>query len=208
MRFIPSLLVVACVAAPLMPAHALETTAGNTLQVQTNWSALKALIDKTDGDVRIVKADVDAIRACNGQSMFYMPADPRADEHGCKSSTSGRLKIIGNTNIYFNSKTSSNAAVSSAISIPEGATKVELNTACSAKDPDAQVLGYIKFNISGPEESKTVCTISGVNDFQTNRIGFTNTVEIPDGATSMNIIRTSSGPNVKSFLASGYFLGR
>ncbi len=55
-------------------AVAQERTAGGSLQTESSWTALKAMIGKTDGDVSLLKTDVNAIKSCAAQKKMWDPA--------------------------------------------------------------------------------------------------------------------------------------
>lgn len=191
---------------PLVLAQ--EVTASGSLQTEASWSALRSMIEKTSGDLQIMRTDLTAIRTCNAKGMLYAPASSNADGNGCTSIGSKRLRLIGATAINFSVKSSSNSAVSQRYAIPEDATKVVIDATCAAKNADAELSGRILFNVSGPYSDYQACSIAGVNDSQTNMFGIETTLDIPPGATEMTIIRQSSGPDVKRFTAAGFFLGQ
>lgn len=54
-------------------AFSQERTAGGSLGNEASWNALKNLIDKTDGDVAIIKTDVNAIKDCATKGQIWQP---------------------------------------------------------------------------------------------------------------------------------------
>lgn len=67
-------------------AVAQERAVSGNLQNEASWSALKALVGKTQGDVNVAKIDINAIKNCAAQGKLYtgsgcrdavIPTDPR-----------------------------------------------------------------------------------------------------------------------------------
>ena len=82
MQSLKSLLIGALIAAPAMTI-AQERTAGGSLNQEAAWTALRNLIDQANGEVRTVRADVNAIKACALKGMLHSPGVAGADEAGC-----------------------------------------------------------------------------------------------------------------------------
>ncbi len=64
-------------------SHSQERTANGSLQTQMQWNALQNLIEKTNGDLKIVQADVTAIKTCSSKGMLHAPGTTDADTQGC-----------------------------------------------------------------------------------------------------------------------------
>ncbi|TKW61556.1 MAG: hypothetical protein DI628_02725 [Blastochloris viridis] len=55
-----------------MPS-AQERTAGGSLGNEASWSALRNMIDKTNGDVNVVRVDLNAMKNCAAQGKIWKP---------------------------------------------------------------------------------------------------------------------------------------
>jgi hypothetical protein len=84
MRNVVSLIAVILFAVPLVAA-AQERTAGGNAQQEASWSALTSLINKTDGDVKVLRIELNAMKDCNSKGMIYAPQTAGADGQGCKA---------------------------------------------------------------------------------------------------------------------------
>jgi len=51
--------------------HAQERTAGGNLQTEASWSALKTLVDRTQGNIDLVRIELNAMQKCNDQKKLY-----------------------------------------------------------------------------------------------------------------------------------------
>jgi len=60
-----------------------ERTAGGSLNQEASWNALRNLIEQATGDVKMVRADLNAIKACALKGMLHSPGVAGADEAGC-----------------------------------------------------------------------------------------------------------------------------
>ncbi len=68
------LCVVALCAVAVTGAVAQERTAGGSLQTEASWTALQSMIGKTNGDVSIIKTDLNAMKACAADRKIWDPA--------------------------------------------------------------------------------------------------------------------------------------
>lgn len=64
----------------LSPVLAQERTAGGSLSQEAGWTALKSKIETTDGNLKVLKAN---IAACNKVYKLYAPGENGADVQGC-----------------------------------------------------------------------------------------------------------------------------
>ena len=48
-----------------------ERAVGGSLQTEASWSALKSMVERTDGNVAVLKIDVDAMKACGAQKKIW-----------------------------------------------------------------------------------------------------------------------------------------
>lgn len=53
--------------------HAQERTAGGSLSNEASWAALKSKIERTDGNLAVVKTDVDAMKSCAASGKIWKP---------------------------------------------------------------------------------------------------------------------------------------
>lgn len=82
-----SLLVGAALAVSLSVA-AQERTAGGSLGNEASWTALKSMIGRTDGEVSILRTDVNAIKACAAQRKLWVSGE------GCVDAKSAQYESI------------------------------------------------------------------------------------------------------------------
>jgi hypothetical protein len=66
-------------------AHAQETTAGGSLQMETSWNALRLLVDGANNNARTAQILANAIRTCGIKGMFYSPGVAGVDGDSCKA---------------------------------------------------------------------------------------------------------------------------
>lgn len=83
------------------PVHAQERTASGPLETQASWSALKSMVESTNGNLATLRIEVDAIKKCGTQSMIYAPGGPNSDASGCASvGSSVQVGTVTNTSSY------------------------------------------------------------------------------------------------------------
>lgn len=186
-----------------------ERAATGSLEVQTTWTALRSLIDNATQATEAQRIRLDQAILCGNKGKVYAPSHVNKDSDGClQAGSSSRLEKVGTSTISLSSKSSSNAAVTSTFAIPTNSTQLMLSVRCSVKDPDAQVIGTLTFNISNGYQTDILCDMTGINEYQTNGYGVTKYVPIPKDATQLTLKKTSSGSNVKLVEVSGIFLGQ
>lgn len=55
------------------PASAQETTAGGTLDTQASWTALQNMLSATNGNVSLLRTDVNAMKTCAATLKMWQP---------------------------------------------------------------------------------------------------------------------------------------
>ena len=50
-----------------------ERTAGGSLAAEASWAALQSRINKTDGDVAVIRTDINAMKACAAEKKLWLP---------------------------------------------------------------------------------------------------------------------------------------
>lgn len=95
------LLILACLLITL-PVMAQERTAGGALQTQASWGALKSMVDKTNGDVRIIQIDMGEMKKCAALGKLWIAGQ------GCvnaKSDDYDQILLCGSTGKVYNPNT-------------------------------------------------------------------------------------------------------
>lgn len=81
MRFLNIILIFTLTLSSL--AFSQERTAGGNLGLETNWNALKNLVDQANGNSKLALTLAEAIKRCGIKGTFYSPGVEGADEEGC-----------------------------------------------------------------------------------------------------------------------------
>jgi len=70
----------------LLPtAYAQERTAAGNLATEASWAALQNRIDATNGNVNLLRADMEAMKRCAAKGKVHAPTASGVDGDGCKS---------------------------------------------------------------------------------------------------------------------------
>ena len=64
-------LIFGCLLGLALPLHAQEATAGSNLGAQASWTALQNMLTATNGNVSILRTDVNAMKACGTQGKVW-----------------------------------------------------------------------------------------------------------------------------------------
>jgi hypothetical protein len=95
-------LIAAAMVLPVIAA-AQERTAGQAMDAQINWAALKNSIDLVSNQNKAIAALLDRMQACNALKMIYAPGNG-ADANGCISVGGGNVQVgnVTNTSSFTN----------------------------------------------------------------------------------------------------------
>lgn len=86
MKTLTHILLSALLAAPTLAA-AQERTASGNLPIEASWNALRSMVDKTNGDIQLMRIELNAVKSCAVQGKLYAPEANGADSAGCLNVT-------------------------------------------------------------------------------------------------------------------------